>query len=81
MFEKFNSVRSRALVVASAMLASATVAMATPPVLPEIDFPISITSIASEIATAGATILLLVFGVWVGFKFVKKLMRRVASSV
>lgn len=73
------------LIAATAAIAAATAGTAsaqyTPPTLDEITFPIDTASIATAIGTAGAALLLLVFGWRVGFKFVNKLMRRLTSSV
>jgi len=79
--ERFRSRWLRLVAVGSALALSASMAAATPPPLPDIVFPINTASIATKIGVAGAAILLLVFGVAIGFSFVKKLMKRVKSAV
>ena len=46
-----------------------------------IEFPVDLASLTSEIATAGALILVTVFSVAIGFAMVKKLKGRLTSSV
>ena len=46
-----------------------------------IDFPIDLASLASSIATAGATVLVTAFAVGIGFVMVKKLKGRLTRSV
>lgn len=56
-------------------------AMAVPPVLPPVVFPVDTASIATEISAAGAIILLLAFTVTIAFALVRKLFRRVKHAV
>lgn len=51
------------------------------PTMDAIDFPIDIASVGTALAAAGAAILLIVFGLWVGFKLVKRLVRRATNAV
>lgn len=88
MLSKFLArVKSSTLAALACMVAvglSAVEALADPPAppdLPAITFPISPSSIVTSIVTAGATILVLVFGVVVGFTLIRKLMRRLKGSV
>ena len=69
------------LAVPAALVASSATAQYTPPTLDSITFPLDTASIALAIGTAGAGILLLVFGWKVGFKLVNKLMRRMTSGI
>lgn len=71
---KVVSVNRKSLVVgvgSSLVLASA--ALAGTPTMPTVTFPVTPASIATAIAAAGATILLLVFSTGIGFSLVKKL--------
>lgn len=52
-----------------------------PPSMGAISFPIDLESVATAIAVAGGTILLLVFGISVGFSLAKKLMKRTKETV
>lgn len=65
--------------VALASAASASFAQA--PVMPAIDFPIDLASVATVVATAGGTMLLIWAGVHIGFKLARKLLGRVTKSV
>lgn len=66
---------------ALATVGFATAANAQAPAMDPVTFPVDTASIASEIATAGGTILLLSFGVILGFALVRKLMKRVKAAV
>ena len=79
MWEKVSKFAAASVALAS--LGTFALAQGSPPTMPAITFPIDTASIVTAIATAGATLLILVFGVRVGFKFVWKLMRRTQSSV
>jgi hypothetical protein len=59
----------------------ASPALAIPPDLTAVEFPISTSSIGTVIATAGATMLIVVFGIMIGFRLVKKLTARATASV
>jgi len=77
-----SSVATKAALVAAALATASTAsAQYTPPTLDEITFPLDTASIALAIGTAGAGILLLVFGWKVGFRLVNKLMRRMTSGI
>jgi hypothetical protein len=80
-FASRNAARIQAVTGAAVLAGGALVAQAQPPAADPIAFPIDTTSLVEEIATAGGVILLLIFGVWAGFKLVRKLMKRVVSSV
>jgi hypothetical protein len=83
MFNRFGgSLRSRALILACVVAASAAPAMAqTTPSMEAIEFPIDPASIGLAVAGAGATILLIVFGYKVGFGLVKRVLSRVHKAV
>jgi hypothetical protein len=68
-------------VFAVGALSSVALAQGSPPEMPAITFPVSLSSVATAIVAAGATLLLAYFGVRVGFGFAKKLMNRLKSSV
>jgi hypothetical protein len=56
-------------------------ALADPPTMPTVTYPIDTASIVTAITAAGVTVLLLSFGIHVAFGFAKKLFRRVKSAV
>ena len=56
-------------------------ALATPPTMSAVAFPIDTAAIVSAVVTAGAAILILIFGVKVGFKMVWKLLNRTTKAV
>jgi len=65
-----------------ASLACASVTLAQgPPSMPAITFPVDTASVVTALVTAGATILILVFGPKIGFGLVWKLMKRIRSSI
>lgn len=76
------SVRRRVLggVVGAGALASSALA-GGPPAMDPVTFPIDPESVGTAIATAGGAILLIVFAVGIGFMLVKKLKKRLTSSV
>lgn len=82
MLSRFASLKSRLalLGLASCVAASSVLAQGGPPDMPAITFPISTASIGTAIATAGATILFLVFGYKVGFRAVYALAAKVMSA-
>ena len=75
----------RFLLAAPAVLAfSAAVAAQSPEDLgisPEVRWPISPQSIAAAVIIIGGTLVLLSAGVYVGFRFVRRLVRRIQNSV
>lgn len=79
-----SSLRSRSGKVAAftaALVVMATSALAGPPTMPAIELPVDAESVAAAIALVGGTILLLVFGVAIGFALAKKLKSRIMRSV
>lgn len=56
-------------------------ALAVTPTMPAIDLPIDASSIVTAVATAGATMLIAVIGVTIGFRLIRKLAKRATSAV
>jgi hypothetical protein len=54
---------------------------ADPPMMTEVVFPVDTESVVTAIGVAGGTILLLVFGLAIGFRLVKKLYERSMMGV
>lgn len=75
-----NRGRATLLAFAAGLCGLASSALAAPTMGP-IEFPIDIASVGTALAAAGAAILLIVFGLWVGFKLVKRLVRRATNAV
>lgn len=55
--------------------------LADPPEMDAVVFPVDTDSVVTSIATAGGTILLLVFSVAIGFYLIKKLYNRVRHAI
>tara|TARA_R110002072_G_scaffold35883_1_gene105730 strand:+ start:272 stop:532 length:261 start_codon:yes stop_codon:yes gene_type:complete len=71
-------------VVAVAAVGIATIAApasATPPAMDPVVFPIDVTSIGTEVAAAGGTMIGVWATVYIGFKLARKLIRRTSSGV
>lgn len=49
----------------------------TTPTMPNVTYPITGASVAAKVTTAGATILVLAFGVAIAFVLIRKLYRRI----
>lgn len=54
---------------------------AATPTMPAIAFPLEIASIVTAVSVAGATMLAAWAGLWVAFRLIKRLIKRVGSAV
>lgn len=81
---RFQSARvtAKAACVAGLLLVgSPAMAQFVAPEMDPIVIPVDTASVVEVILLAGGGILLLVFGLWIGFSLAKKLMRRATSAV
>lgn len=79
----WNTVKGRAILLGVTLASAGAPALAapTPVTLDEIEFPMTISSIVSAIAVAGGTMLAAWAGLYVGFRLIRALIRRVAGVV
>lgn len=77
----WTSLKTRVIASAAVAVALVTPALASPPSMGAVEFPVDTASVVTAIATAGGTILVLYFGVRIGFSLVKKLFGRTQSSI
>jgi hypothetical protein len=87
MRNKFSALMSRcrgkftAMAAAGALLVPAALSIAQPPPMGTVTFPIDEASIATSVSAAGATVLLVIFPVIIGFALVWKVLFRTKSSI
>jgi hypothetical protein len=81
MMRVLQSKVGRVLMFVLAFVFAAAPAMADPPVMGAVTFPVDTASVVTVIGVAGGTILLLVFGLAIGFKLIKKLFSRSAAAI
>lgn len=80
--KSFSSVKGRVIgaVVAVAAVATPALAQSTPPDMDPIEFPVSISSVATAVAVAFGTIIIAWAGLKIGFGLTKKAVSRFGSA-
>ena len=70
-----------ALVSLATLGLASSVTLAQAPAMPAVEFPVDTSTIGPVVVAAGAAILILIYPIKLGFSFLKRLVRRMASAV
>lgn len=73
--------KMQAIAVGTVLAVCGAVAMAGPPTMDPIVFPVDLASIGTAIAAAGVAVLLIIFAYKVAFYFVRKLAKYLMKAV